>query len=78
MMCLLKLRAELGIRAKGMLLMREAGFEAEADPSLPAKLHEVHYLEGSIGRTGMRALKPFIHTSTQDLWQMNVLDGAPR
>ncbi|HUQ20678.1 MAG TPA: PrsW family glutamic-type intramembrane protease [Gemmatimonadaceae bacterium] len=78
MMCLLKLRAELGIRAKGMLLMREAGFEAEPDPAISAKLHEVHYLEGSIGRTGMRALKPFIHTSTQDLWQMNVLDGAPR
>ncbi|HEX2721803.1 MAG TPA: PrsW family glutamic-type intramembrane protease, partial [Gemmatimonadaceae bacterium] len=34
MMCLLRLRAELGIRAKGMLLMREAGFEAEPDPSL--------------------------------------------
>lgn len=78
MMCLLKLRAELGIRAKGMLLMREAGFEADPDPTLSGKLHEVHYLEGSIGRTGMRALKPFIHTSTQDLWQMNLLDGAPR
>ena len=72
-MCLLRLRAELGVRAKGMLLLREAGFEAAADPSLPAKLEEMHYLEKSIGRTGMRALKPFIHTSTQDLWQLNLL-----
>jgi hypothetical protein len=78
MMCLLQLRAELGIKAKGMLLMREAGFEAEPDPSLPAKLEEVRYLETSIGRTGMRALKPFIHTSTQDLWQLNLLDGNHR
>ena len=78
MMCLLRLRAELGIRAKGILLMREAGFEADPDPSLPAKLEEVRYLERSIGRTGMRALKPFIHTSTQDLWQINLLDGAQR
>jgi protease PrsW len=78
MMCLLRLRAELGIRAKGMLLMREAGFEAEPDPSLPAKLEEVRYLEKSIGRTGMRALKPFVHTSTQDLWQLNLLDGKQR
>jgi protease PrsW len=78
MMCLLQLRAELGIRAKGMLLMREAGFEAEPDPSLRAKLEEVRYLEQSIGRTGMRALKPFIHTSTQDLWQLNLLDGTQR
>jgi len=78
MMCLLRLRAELGIRAKGMLLMREAGFEAEADPSLRPKLEEVRYLEKSIGRTGMRALKPFAHTSTQDLWQLNLLDGNQR
>lgn len=78
MMCLLRLRAEFGIRAKGILLMREAGFEAEPDPSLPAKLEEMRYLERSIGRTGMRALRPFIHTSTQDLWQLNLLDGTQR
>ncbi|MEP6509665.1 MAG: PrsW family glutamic-type intramembrane protease, partial [Gemmatimonadales bacterium] len=78
MMCLLRLRAELGIRAKGMLLMREAGFEADRDPSLSAKLEEVRYLERSIGRIGMRALKPFVHTSTQDLWQLNLLDGTQR
>jgi hypothetical protein len=75
MMCLLRLRAELGIKAKGILLMREAGFESEPDPSLQAKLEEVSYLEKSIGKTGMRALKPFVHTSTQDLWQLNLLDG---
>ena len=78
MMCLLRLRAELGIRAKGILLMREAGFEAEPDPSLPAKLEEMRYLERSIGRSGMRALKPFVQTSTQDLWQLNLLDGTQR
>lgn len=78
MMCMLRLRAELGIRAKGMLLMREAGFEADPDPSLPAKLEEARYLERSIGKTGMRALKPFVHTSTQDLWQLNLLDGTQR
>ena len=78
MMCLLRLRAELGIRAKGILLMREAGFEADPDPSLQSKLEEVRYLEHSIGRTGMRALKPFVHTSTQDLWQLNLLDGKQR
>lgn len=78
MMCLLRLRAELGVRAKGILLMREAGFEPEPDPSLRAKLVEVGYLERSIGRTGMRALKPFVHTSTQDLWQLNLLNGTQR
>lgn len=77
-MCLLRLRAELGVRAKGMLLLREAGFEAAADPSLPAKLQEMRYLERRIGRTGMRALKPFIQISSHDLWQLNLLDGTQR
>jgi RsiW-degrading membrane proteinase PrsW (M82 family) len=78
MMCLLRLRAELGIKAKGILLMREAGFEPDPDPSIPAKLEEVRYLEQSIGRTGMRAMNPFVNTSTQDLWQVNLLDGKQR
>ena len=78
MMCLLRLRAELGIKAKGILLMREAGFEPEPDPQVRGKLEEVGSLEQSIGRTGMLALKPFIHTSTQDLWQINLLDGTRR
>lgn len=75
MLCLLRIRAELGIRAKGVLMAREAGFEPPPDPSLPGKFEELRYLEGSIGRTGMRALKPFVHTSTRDLWQLNLLDA---
>lgn len=76
MLCLLRLRAELGIRAKGVLLAREAGFETDPDPTLHDKFTELRYLERSIGKTGMRALQPFIHTSTQDLWQLNMLDEA--
>ena len=75
MMCLLRLRAELGIRAKGILMMREAGFDA-APPggAVDDTFVELRYLERSIGRTGMLALQPFIHTSTRDLWQLNLLD----
>jgi RsiW-degrading membrane proteinase PrsW (M82 family) len=76
MLCLLRLRAELGIRAKGVLMAREAGFETDADPTLHDKFAELRYLERSIGTTGMRALSPFLHTSTQDLWQLNMLDEA--
>ena len=68
--------AELGIRAKGVLMAREAGFEAAPDPTLPSKFEELRYLEKSIGTTGMRALQPFIYTSTRDLWQLNMLDEA--
>ena len=74
MMCLLRLRAELAIRAKGVLMMREAGFEASPDPTVKGKFAELQYLEKSIGKTGLRALHPFLHASTRDLWQMTVLD----
>ena len=76
MLCLLRLRAELAIRAKGILMMREAGFDAPPDPAVKDKLEEVRYLEKSIGKTGLLALHPFLHTSTQDLWQLTVLDQA--
>jgi protease PrsW len=73
MMCLLRLRAELSLRAKGILMMREAGFDAPPDPTLTAKFEELRYLERSIGRTGLRALDPFLDTSMRDLWQLNML-----
>jgi RsiW-degrading membrane proteinase PrsW (M82 family) len=73
MLCLLRLRAELSLRAKGVLMMREAGFEAPPDPTLKAKFDELRYLERSIGTTGLRALDPFLDTSMRDLWQLNML-----
>jgi protease PrsW len=74
MLCLLRLRAELAIRAKGILLMREAGFDPEPDPTLKDKFQELRYLERSIGRTGLLAIDPFLHTSTRDLWQLTVIE----
>ena len=75
MLCLLRLRAELAIRAKGVLMMREAGFEAAPDPALKDKFEELRYLEKSIGRTGLLAIDPFLHTSARDLWQLTVIDA---
>lgn len=74
MMCLLRLRAELAIRAKGILMLREAGFEPPPDPAVKDKFSELKYLEKSIGKTGMVAIHPFLHTSTRDLWQLNMLN----
>ena len=73
MLCLLRLHAELSIQAKGVLLMREAGFETERDPEIREKLIELEFLEKSIGKTGMRALAPFLHWRTRDLWQLHML-----
>jgi RsiW-degrading membrane proteinase PrsW (M82 family) len=73
MLCLLRLYLELSISAKGLLLMREAGFEVKPDPEIHEKFTELRFLEKSIGRTGKLALLPFLHTSTRDLWQLNLL-----
>jgi len=73
LLCYLRLAKELGLRAKGLLLMREAGFEAEPDEDTRAKLAELEYLEGSIGRTGLMAVHPLLATSHRDLWQLRLL-----
>jgi RsiW-degrading membrane proteinase PrsW (M82 family) len=73
MLCLLRLRAELAIRAKGVLLMREAGFDPPPNPGLKDTLEELRYLERSIGKTGLRALHPFLDTGMRDLWQLRML-----
>jgi hypothetical protein len=73
MLCLLRLHAELSIQAKGVLLMREAGFDIQPDPEIREKLIELEFLEKSVGKTGMRALAPFLHWRTRDLWQLHML-----
>jgi len=73
MLCLLQLSLELSARAKGDLLMREAGFDVPPDPSLSGKLKELSFLEKSIGPTGRRAMAPLIARSARDLWQVEML-----
>ncbi|MFO1414821.1 MAG: PrsW family glutamic-type intramembrane protease [Burkholderiales bacterium] len=69
----LRLTCELALRAKGVLMMRENGFAVPPDEEVTAKFAELRYLEDSIGRTGLLALRPIRHFSRQDLWQLNML-----
>ena len=73
LLCYLRIHVELALRAKGLLMMRESGFEVTADEETRAKLEEMKYLEKSIGATGKMALKPFLHMSRKDLWQFYIL-----
>ena len=73
MLCLLRIYLELSVSAKGLLLMREAGFEVKPDPETKEKFTEMKFLEKSIGPTGRLALLPFLHTSPRDLWQLHLL-----
>ena len=73
MLCLLQLSLELGAKAKGDLLLREMDFEVPPDPTVPARLKELQYLEKSIGTAGRRAMAPLLSRSTRDLWQLHML-----
>ncbi len=72
--CLLRLHLELSVRAKGLLLMREAGFDVPpAGPDVREKFAELRYLERSVGRAGRLALHPVRRWSRRDLWQLHML-----
>lgn len=76
MFCLLQLDLELSIRAKGMLMAREEGLDLPADDTLRAQLAERAYLEKSIGRTGLLALRPLQVTGDRDEWHQFLLKQA--
>jgi len=74
MLCLLRLHGELALRAKGVLLLREAGMdEPPLDTETHDKLAEVAELERAIGKTGMLALRPLMLATGKDIWQLNLL-----
>ena len=75
MICLVRLHTELAIRAKGVLMMRSAGFNPPSGPELPEKFAELKYLQKNIGKTGQLALAPLLHMSSRDLWQIHMLRG---
>jgi len=72
-LCYLRLYTELALRAKGILMMRENGFDVPVDEATREKFAEMRYLEKSIGRTGLLALHPMLHMSRKDLWQLYML-----
>jgi len=73
MLALLHLTLEIGARAKGDLMLREAGLEVPPDPDLESHLKELRYLEKSIGPTGMLAVRPLLAQTPRDLWEMHRL-----
>ena len=74
MLCYLRLYTELALRAKGVLLMRENGLDAPVGARTAEKFAEMEYLEGSIGKTGVLAMRPFLLMTRKDLWQLYVLE----
>ena len=73
LLCYLQLYTELALRAKGLLMMRETGFEVRIDQATREKFAELRYLEKSIGRTGRLAIQPMLHMSHKELWQLYMI-----
>jgi protease PrsW len=75
LLCYVRLHTELALRAKGVLMMRENGFEVPPDEETRSKFTEIRYLRTSIGKTGLLAIHPLLHMSSKDLWQLNMLEN---
>ena len=73
MVCYLRLCAEVALRAKGELMMREHGFRTEPDDSLRETFVEMDYLEKNIGPTGLLALRPLFQEGGRNVWQARLL-----
>ena len=73
LVCYLRLHVELALRAKGLLLMREAGIEPGIDEATRENFEELRYLERAVGPTALRAVKPLLQMSRRDLWQLYML-----
>ena len=74
MLCYIRLHVELAIRAKSMLMAREFGMDIKTDDEINDKFQELHALEQSIGKAGFLAMRPYLHMSRKDLWQLFMLE----
>ena len=57
-------------------MMRENGLDAPIGERTREKFAEMEYLENSIGKTGVLAMRPFLHMTRKDLWQLYVLEDS--
>jgi len=78
MYCLLRLELELSVRARAMIMARDAGLELRGDDDLESSLGERDYLHRSIGRAGLLALRPLQVTTPRDRWHRALLTQARR
>jgi RsiW-degrading membrane proteinase PrsW (M82 family) len=76
MLCLIRIHLELSLRGKGILIAREAGLDLPIGDDVRANIEEMKYLEKSIGRTGLLAIRPLLKGSHHDLWHLYMLEQA--
>lgn len=73
MVALYQLNLELSIRAKAILMMRESEIPVVFTDDDHDRVREWHYLQKSIGRTGMLLMSPLIYEDSQEAWQLQMI-----
>jgi RsiW-degrading membrane proteinase PrsW (M82 family) len=76
MFCLLRLELELSIRARGLLMAREAGMAAPVGDDIARSVDEIQYLRRQIGPTGLAALNPLRPRHRRADWPRVLLEAA--
>ena len=71
--CYLRLHTELAIRAKGLLMLREQGMDAELDEDSRGKLTELDLLESTVGKAAMLSIRPMLNLGAREIWQLRLL-----
>ena len=72
------LHTELILSAEQLLLAREEGIEIDVDKTTIDKLTEMHHLEKEIGKAAMHTLRPHLHFSSKELWEVHLLEDEAR
>ncbi len=73
MYCFIRLYTELSLKAKSVLMLREADLKVVPDPSAAEKLRELDNLRTQIGRAAFLAITPLLRMDRKDLWKLSLL-----
>lgn len=76
MVCLLRLQLELSVQARALLMARQAGLDLPVGDDLEGTLDEMTFLRGSIGTTGLLALRPLQVSTHGAEYHRHVLEQA--
>lgn len=72
-LCFIRLYTELSMRAKGLIIMREQGFEPPP-ADLSAHFTEFRHLEAELGKAILLSLAPLLQSNRRDLWHLKALE----
>jgi len=74
----LRVHTELVLRAEAILLSREQGIEITIDVDVHDGFIRLHTLERVIGRTTLLTLRPHLHFTRLELWELYQLEERSR